>query len=289
MIDLHPKSNTLEPVYHTGPTLEQHFYQYWLDHKDDFNTRRFIPIFWTDFYMSPNPQWSELQEYLDSLNPSDGYFAVSREARAIFQRCPPNTLQFTAGGKRRRDVAIPLICSPIPNTLIPESSQKRFLASFVGSHNSHPCRRRLRELYQNDRDFYFCSQRESKYGPATTQEELQEFIKISTESEFMLCPRGYGPTSFRLYEAFQLGAVPVYITGWGKEPWLPWEDEIDWSEICVVIHETELNGLGDTLRSIPTYKIEQMKAVAQDLFPYYFSMNGVCKNIQRRLHFLPKT
>ena len=31
------------------------------------------------------------------------------------------------------------------------------------------------------------------------------------DSLFSLCPRGYGPTSFRLYESIQLGSIPVYI------------------------------------------------------------------------------
>ena len=37
-------------------------------------------------------------------------------------------------------------------------------------------------------------------------------------SVFGLAPRGYGPTSFRLYETMQMDAVPIYIS---DVFWLP--------------------------------------------------------------------
>ncbi len=36
----------------------------------------------------------------------------------------------------------------------------------------------------------------------------QEFIQAS---EFHLCPRGYGPTSYRLYECLQAETIPIYV------------------------------------------------------------------------------
>ena len=36
----------------------------------------------------------------------------------------------------------------------------------------------------------------------------QEFIQ---DSEFHLCPRGYGPTSYRLYECLQAETIPIYV------------------------------------------------------------------------------
>lgn len=43
-----------------------------------------------------------------------------------------------------------------------------------------------------------------------------------SRSSLALAPRGTGPTSFRLYEAMALGAVPVYIWEGGRAPWLPY-------------------------------------------------------------------
>ena len=51
-------------------------------------------------------------------------------------------------------------------------------------------------------------------------------------SYFALCPRGYGVTSYRLYEAFEFGVVPVYISR-EDEYYLPFEDIVDWDKLCV--------------------------------------------------------
>ena len=41
---------------------------------------------------------------------------------------------------------------------------------------------------------------------------LEKFENLIKSSFFFLCPRGYGPASFRLYESIELGTVPVYIS-----------------------------------------------------------------------------
>jgi hypothetical protein len=37
------------------------------------------------------------------------------------------------------------------------------------------------------------------------------FINTTLESKFALAPRGYGRGSFRFFECFQLGTIPIYI------------------------------------------------------------------------------
>ena len=49
------------------------------------------------------------------------------------------------------------------------------------------------------------------YNITRKVDDWQQFIQ---ESEFHLCPRGYGPTSYRLYECLQAETIPVYI--WAK-------------------------------------------------------------------------
>ena len=45
-----------------------------------------------------------------------------------------------------------------------------------------------------------------------TDEQFNSYKDLISESYFSLCPRGYGPTSFRLYESISLGTVPIYIS-----------------------------------------------------------------------------
>jgi len=61
-------------------------------------------------------------------------------------------------------------------------------------------------------------------------------------SAYALAPRGTGPTSFRLYEALQLGVPPVYVHS--GVPWLPYvrrgSNTSVWSSIAHVIEDKEL-------------------------------------------------
>jgi hypothetical protein len=45
---------------------------------------------------------------------------------------------------------------------------------------------------------------------------------VMQSSVAVLAPRGVGPTSFRLFEALQMGALPVYV--WDEYAWLPYHD-----------------------------------------------------------------
>ena len=60
----------------------------------------------------------------------------------------------------------------------------------------------------------------------------RRFVELMSRSVFALCPRGYGRTSYRMYEALQLGCIPVYIH---DESWLPYADELDWREFAVLV------------------------------------------------------
>ena len=68
-------------------------------------------------------------------------------------------------------------------------------------------------------------------------------------SIFSLCPRGFGPTSFRLYEAIQMGTIPVYIAE-KNEHILPFANKIDWKKLCVIANISDLKSLDKKLISI---------------------------------------
>ena len=61
-----------------------------------------------------------------------------------------------------------------------------------------------------------------------------------TQSIFSLCPRGFGPTSFRLYESIQLGAIPIYVS---DKFHLPYKNFIDWEKLCLLIDINEIENI----------------------------------------------
>jgi hypothetical protein len=106
------------------------------------------------------------------------------------------------------------------------------LFSFIGSPTSR-CRRALYELRHPDavieevRRFTF-------YDPRSPDFEArrQRFLSVMSRSRFVLCPRGRGTSSIRLYETLAHGGVPVIISdGWVAPDGPDWESfSIRWPE-----------------------------------------------------------
>ena len=112
------------------------------------------------------------------------------------------------------------------------------------------------------------------------QNEETQFMDMMSRSVFALCPRGFGATSFRLYEAMQFGTIPIYIS---DRHCLPWDDELDWSEFCVVIGADEVSNLDSILSGFSEDKIKSMSNKVMELYPKYFSLEGICDNILKRI------
>lgn len=108
---------------------------------------------------------------------------------------------------------------------------------------------------------------------------LEQFYRITERSVFCLCPRGYGPTSFRTYEAIALGAIPVYI--WSGEPWLPYIGELDWSSFSVILDAEHLASLPDLLLGHTPAQIAEKQRHMRGLYRKRFCMDAVCRYILR--------
>jgi xylogalacturonan beta-1,3-xylosyltransferase len=70
---------------------------------------------------------------------------------------------------------------------------------------------------------------------------------VTASSRFTLCPRGYDKATYRLYEAMQLGSVPVYIS---DHHVLPLADELDWEEFCVIVDAGQVSNIDRILTRI---------------------------------------
>lgn len=254
------------PPYHQGLYLEDYFCD-WFHNNNIETERKYIPVSWTTCYL--DKKTNGLQEVLDGLNPDDKYFTVSQFDDGILEKLPPDTIHFSAGGNAG-GVPIPLICSPLP--LTPKDEERDILCSFVGS-ATHPIRIHMYNTLALKED---CVIQIKNWSPTVEQNDFQNFIKIANRSKFLLCPRGYGLNSFRLYEAFQLGCVPVVIT---DKFFLPWEDELDWSEFAVLICEEAINDIYEIISSVPDAYYQSMLNNSMSLYEDYFSLEGTCKQI----------
>ena len=116
-----------------------------------------------------------------------------------------------------------------------EEPEPDLLFSFQGG-RTHPLRDQVLELRHpraivedtSDHDFYV-----GNTAPAVEFREARaKYIETIRRSKFVLCPRGYGPASFRLYEVIAAGRVPVVIS----DEWLP-PERIPWHTCSLRIPE----------------------------------------------------
>ncbi len=269
------------PPYHTGKYLEEYFFQRW-NEENISSDREYIDVFWTNVFcnaMFAGKQYQNIQNELDqTLNPEGKYFTVSQFDDGPFENFPEDTLIFSAGGNREGDniIPIPLICSPIPKELI-SSKEKTIFASFVGSRNTHSIRMDMCNHLRGKEGYKITA---GNWSTTVPVENFKRFVDITCSSKFALAPRGYGKSSFRLYEILQLGTVPVYIS---DVHYLPWMDELDWNDFCVPINEDEIEYIDTILKSISDVEYNRLLENGRKVYEEYFSLEGIFKNIVKRL------
>jgi len=271
------------PPHHTGDHLEEAFVKFWRE--DGRGDRKLIPIHWTAVYNyrvkeglgsnTPNGVLrSKLQKHLDTLDPDEKYFVVCTHDDAPAENLPSDTVIFAAGGNARKiDHAIPLTCGPHAEVQDPV---RTVFCSFVGS-VTHPLRERaLRALYQKPGVVIDATEWQEK----VQQDRAMTFKNVAQHSIFSLCPRGYGSTSYRLYESMQLGSIPVYIS---DRQLLPWSDEIDWSEFCVLVGPQETESLYERLVGITGTQVRKMQESLSGVWERHFSVEASCRHIAKRV------
>jgi hypothetical protein len=128
--------------------------------------------------------------------------------------------------------------------------EPHILWSFVGTFSNAPVRRRLAEINDPDglvRDTqYFSDAIRWHWGEehrAEGREAFASYAESLGRSAFVLCPRGRGPASIRLFEALQVGRCPVIIS----DEWLP-PPFVDWSSCTIRVPEARVQELPAILR-----------------------------------------
>jgi len=71
-----------------------------------------------------------------------------------------------------------------------------------------------------------------------------QYVENLLTSDYVLCSRGGGNFSYRLYETLAAGRIPLFVD---TDCVLPFEREIDWRSLCVWVDSSELERIGDVL------------------------------------------
>lgn len=279
-----PATSVVYPPFKNGRYMEEYFYDYIMQHKDTLESDRvYIPVFWTNIQIHPNFQQMKsnfnilLKKAYSLLQEDTKYFTVVQHDLGVELVLPPNTQVF---GACYGDIPLPLIYEDTTNRLLntPRLPNKKHLASFVGTYNTHPLRQKM--FLQLGKKLNFKFNIRTIWSNNIAGNLADDFINTTLQSKFCLAPRGFGKGSFRYFEAMLLDTIPVYF--WDDIEWLPYKDILDYSKFSVSIHSNDINKTGEILKGITPIKydemIEELKRVR-----HYFTLEGMSEYIVQKI------
>lgn len=257
---------------------EEYFYDFYVNN-NIITEREYIPILWTNLYISRNygnSNMNDIQTFLNNLDRNKKYFTVLQYDDGILQNIDDlDILVFCSGGGGQKNVPeknigypIPLVCQPRHN--INKERNRDILCSFIGS-NTHQIRNNMTEKLKGIGGFDIVLSKIS----------YDQFIDKMERSVFSLCPRGYGATSFRICESLQQGSIPIYIY---DKDWSPWFDEFDFNGFGLKVHESQIHEIPNMINSLTEEDLNRLRKNGEKIYNEYFDYENCSKKIINKLN-----
>lgn len=145
--------------------------------------------------------------------------------------------------KKHNIITVPLMMTDEWNIinqnpeLIPKLrlNKKKYIFNFVGQ-----CNYMDRDVFRKlDIEKYDFEETSPIYSLSTKEkaDKIISFLHRISKSKFVFSPRGIGSSSFRAYQAMMVGSIPI-ITDMND---YPFQDHVDWDQICIRGNLNELN------------------------------------------------
>ena len=189
------------------------------------------------------------------------------------------------------DYDIPLMCLPL---LVKQDVKERDIyCSFAGRYDTHWCRFKMVEKLGNLPNLSDDLQSSTKLvvGGVTAPSEppsvvqgceltrpefkffesttvIKNYNEILSRSIFTLAPRGFGYTSFRLFEAIHCESIPIYV--WEDKCALPFSDILDWKTFSIVININEIDNLPNLLKEVNIEVMQENVRKVKEKFTYEY-------------------
>jgi hypothetical protein len=144
-----------------------------------------------------------------------------------------------------------------------EKRSAKWLFSFRGTDLSHPIRRKLFRCFSTHPRAKMVRTGTQFHSHSAT--EKQEYVDDILLSKFVLCPRGWSPGTYRLFEVMELGCCPVIIS----DDWVPILG-VPWQECSIVIKERDIAHCVDILTEQES-NAERLGTAAREVWESHFS------------------
>jgi hypothetical protein len=123
------------------------------------------------------------------------------------------------------------------------------------------------------------------FGDQTAEIERgkRRYAEVIARSKFVLCPRGAGTSSFRVFETMAAGRVPVIVS----DEWVPPAGPV-WDECAVFIPEAQIDRVGAILESHEA-RFPAMAAAARRAWEDWFAQDALFHRMTEALADIIRT
>ncbi len=274
-------ADVIYPPHNKDYGVEQDFHLYLQIHQELVTQNpngadwHYLPIYWTRYHLNHDYGklgLGELQQEVNTKVVDDRKtFAICQYARGPLVKLGRATV-FLVSRQTKGGIDIPLPSSPhrVPPRygILLLRPSKKYLASFIGRLSTHPIRQEMAVHLKNRDDVYiFEGNKGTKF-----------FVRKMLESYVALCPRGVGGSSFRFFEAMQLGVVPFLI---GDIDIRPFKEFIDWDRVS--FFSKSVSDLNDRLNSLRPIDLLSMGKRATKLWRESLTYQKWCRYVIQEL------
>lgn len=268
------------PLHNKSKGIESYFYEYINNENNSQSNLSYLPIQWTSYLIGQDygKNIKELNDFCKNLTmqyPEKRYFTIVQYAGGPLVEID-NCIVFSSGGMfntprltNQSHINLPLITSPHDYR---NKNKYVYKVSYLGR-NTHPVRQALEENFSSLEGYSV----KNLKSDGVKNKDMKKFRKIMSSSIFSLCPRGYGPASFRFYESLEMGAIPIYVS---DKFILPYTDIIDWEKLCLLVGLNDIESIPDSVDKIINSNLHyEMSKYGKYCFEKYFNNNFISKNI----------
>jgi hypothetical protein len=140
-----------------------------------------------------------------------------------------------------------------------------YLFSFIGRAATSPVRAKLMTLRHPRAMLVDTSPAAANTNSDSRVLTIRRYAEAIRASEFVLCPRGYGSSSYRLFETLKSGRVPVIIS----DRWVPPKGP-DWRNFAVFVPESRVTDIPRLLQSLE-HRAREMGRLARCAWEEWFA------------------
>lgn len=261
-----------------SPMIEERAYSFFSSQKNLESDYIYIPIQWTSWHINPYGEYGQnTQPLIDFCGqvsekyPNEKFFTIVQYDGGTL--VPINNCRiFASSGDFSSPLGVNSIYEPIPLLCDPHRGSpkqvREYKVGYVGR-DTHPLRVRMNRVLSHLPQY--------KISVNLDYNRTEVFRDVLYNSVFALCPRGFGPASFRMYEAIQMQCIPIYIS---DQFWLPFVEYIEWDKMCLLVDGSEIDTIPRRVDAIlESGEYQNMINYGQEIYEKYLTWDGCLNTI----------